>query len=128
MVRLLLIRLRVPPGFIGPLCPGVIIDSSEGPCGAEPLADGTPKWQVETGPVYSNPRSHASVVGSVVRWVDVDAADHLVASRREHGVCESDTVRKVRGVPLEIAAIVVERHLVRPSTAESGGGKDVPDR
>ena len=74
--------------------------------------------------------AHVGVVALVARRVDVDAAEHVVAVRREDGVGEAGPRLEVAPVALEVAQVLRQRHALDRRPVEPGEarrGADVRD-
>src|SRR5690349_16314067 len=84
---------------------------------------------VKAGPVGPDPGADVGHALRALRRVDVDAADDAAAAALQHRVGEARALRELLGVLLQIAEILLERHLrIRPAPAlESGRGPDVVD-
>src|SRR6188508_491104 len=91
-----------------------ILDAAEWPVGVEPLTYSAPERRVQVRAALPHPGERAGVVVPVGHWIDVDAPDHVAAHWIQHRVREPCPLAKVVGVPLQIRAVLVQRHLSRP--------------
>ena len=83
---------------------------------------------VEPGVLGSNPGPDPGVETGVLARIDVDATDDGRSVRCEDRVGEADACLEIVGVPLEVAAVVVDGHLVGPGRSDGAGrGEDVVD-
>ena len=90
--------------------------------GPQPVRDCASKRRIELGSRLSNPRPDMSVVDVVLGRVHVDAADHIGLAV-EHRVREARALVEVAGMALEVRAVLVEAHLVRPPALGSIAGR-----
>jgi hypothetical protein len=88
-------------------------DALERPRRFEPVVHGAAKRQVEVRPVGTYPGAGSSIGVALTVRVDVEAADHVIAV--EHRVREAGAVHEVARVPLEVAQVLLDGHLVRPA-------------
>src|SRR6266511_3478866 len=93
-----------------------VLDLAERPVCGDPLTDTAPQGNVQVCAAGSHPRENAGVVIAVWNRVDVDTADNVTARTFPHRVGEARTPPEVGGVALEIAEVLLQRHLARPGT------------
>ena len=116
-------RVRRAPGGGRGSGPRSVLDRIKWPVAFHPREDRVVEDRVERGAVGAYPGSDGSVpsaLGAAARVmaagrVDVHAADNVLGAGAEHRVGEPAALSEVLCVPLQVAEIVTQRHLVRPA-------------
>src|SRR6185312_1036468 len=106
-----------------------VLEARERPVALEPLGDGAVERHVELGAVGAHPGAHGGDVRLALERIDVEAADHVATARLADGIGEPAPLGEVARVTLEIGAVLLDGHLVRPFAAdEARRGPDVLHR
>src|SRR5580693_5835853 len=114
--------------------PGGVLDGVERPVAFQPREDRVVQGRVERGAVGTHPGpdgrgpSPGAARLLAAGRVYVDAADDVAGAGAEHGVGEPAAPGEVPCVLLQVAEVVIQRHLVRPAApAESRCRPNVTD-
>jgi hypothetical protein len=114
--------------------PRSVLDRVERPVAFQPREDRVVEDRVERGAVRTHPGRYGgfpppmSLGLLAAERVNVHAADDVAGPRAKHGVGEPAAPGEVPCVPLQVAEVVIQGHLVRPAApGESRCRPDVVD-